>query len=90
MYWPPFRSKHNNCMPVCEFCAAAEMLLALEQICFPDQKFKEMAAYIEKRWGLPQCIGAIDESHIPILVLQNYHGTFSTVKAGTPSSFKVL
>ncbi|XP_078145159.1 5-hydroxytryptamine receptor 4 [Centroberyx gerrardi] len=32
-----------------------------------------MAAYTENRWGLPQCIGAIDGSHIPILAPQEYH-----------------
>jgi hypothetical protein len=32
-----------------------------EQIRFPDEvKFREMATYIENRWGLPHCVGAID------------------------------
>uniref|UniRef100_A0A8C2HKI6 DDE Tnp4 domain-containing protein n=1 Tax=Cyprinus carpio TaxID=7962 RepID=A0A8C2HKI6_CYPCA len=62
------------CRCVQEFCAAAETLLIPEQIRFPDQeRFKEMAAYIENRWGLPQCIGAIDGSHIPIIAPQDYH-----------------
>lgn len=62
------------CRCVQEFCAAAEKLLITEQIRFPDQeRFKEMAAYIEYRWGLPQCIGAIDGSHIPIIAPQDYH-----------------
>nr|XP_055023093.1 uncharacterized protein LOC129413421 [Misgurnus anguillicaudatus] len=68
------------CRCVQEFCAAAEALLVPEQIRLPDQeKFKEMAAYIENRWGLPQCIGAIDGSHIPIIAPED-----------TPLSFKVL
>ncbi|CAM4570163.1 unnamed protein product [Leuciscus chuanchicus] len=54
------------CRCVQEFTAAAETLLVPEQIRFPDQeKFEEMAAYIENRWGLPQCVGAIVGSHIP-------------------------
>ncbi|KAG1968277.1 protein ALP1-like [Pimephales promelas] len=32
-----------------------------------------MAAYVENRWGLPQCIGAIDGLHIPIIAPQDYH-----------------
>ncbi|XP_016328345.1 uncharacterized protein LOC107677823 [Sinocyclocheilus anshuiensis] len=62
------------CRCVQEFCAAAETLLVPEQIRYPDQeKFKEMAAYIENRWGLPHCIGAIDGSHIPIIAPEEYH-----------------
>jgi len=49
-------------------------LLVSEQICFPDrQKLKEMAAYFENRFGLPQCVGAIDGSHIAIIAPKEYH-----------------
>lgn len=62
---------------VSEFVIAAETLLVPELIHLPDQgKFLEMAGYIENRWGLPQCIGAIDGSHIPILAPPNYHCDF--------------
>ncbi len=37
------------------------------------KKFKEMAAYIENKWGIPHCIGAIDGSHIPIIAPEEYH-----------------
>ncbi len=62
------------CRCVHEFCAAAETMLVPEQIRYPDQeKFKEMAAYIENKWGVPHCIGAIDGSHIPIIAPEEYH-----------------
>ncbi|KAL2102557.1 hypothetical protein ACEWY4_001725 [Coilia grayii] len=60
---------------VSEFVTAAETLLVPELIYLPG-KILEMASYIENRWGLPQCIGAIDGSHIPILAPQNYHCDF--------------
>ncbi len=69
------------CRCVQEFCAAAETLLVPEQIRYPDQhKFKEIAAYIENRWGLPHCIGAIDGSHIPIIVPEDYHCDYFNFK----------
>lgn len=62
------------CRCVQDFCAAAEALLVPEQIRFPTQeKFAEMSAYYENRWGLPHCVGAIDRSHIPIIAPQDYH-----------------
>ncbi|XP_030219862.1 protein ANTAGONIST OF LIKE HETEROCHROMATIN PROTEIN 1 [Gadus morhua] len=65
------------CRCVQDFCAAAETLLVPEQIRYPDEvKFREMATYIENRWGLPHCVGAIDGSHIPILAPQDYHCDF--------------
>ncbi|KAM9343819.1 uncharacterized protein KZ484_016191 [Pholidichthys leucotaenia] len=60
------------CRCVEDFCAAAEALLVPEQIRFPDEgRFREMAAYIENRWGLPHCVGAIDGSHISIIAPQH-------------------
>ena len=62
------------CRCVQQFCNAACKLLAPEMICFPDQeKLQEMAAYIEQKWGLPQCVGSIDGSHIPIIAPQECH-----------------
>ncbi|XP_077089883.1 uncharacterized protein LOC143741409 [Siphateles boraxobius] len=79
------------CQCVKEFCAAAETLLVPEQIRFPDQeRFKEMAAYVENRWGLPQCIGAIDGSHIPIIAPQHYHCDYFNRLAGSLHDARVL
>ena len=57
-----------------DFCTAAETLLVPELIRIPnEEKFREMAAYTENRWGLPHCLGAIDGSHIPIIAPQGLH-----------------
>lgn len=47
------------CCCMQDFCTAAEILLVPEQIHFPDEKFREMAAYFENRWGMPHCVGAV-------------------------------
>ncbi|XP_057681077.1 uncharacterized protein LOC130909040 [Corythoichthys intestinalis] len=57
-----------------EFCSAVEEVLLPEVLKMPSlDKMKEHAQYFEQRWGLPQCIGAVDGSHIPILAPQQYH-----------------
>uniref|UniRef100_A0A3Q2ZMQ7 DDE Tnp4 domain-containing protein n=1 Tax=Kryptolebias marmoratus TaxID=37003 RepID=A0A3Q2ZMQ7_KRYMA len=62
------------CRCVQEFCVAAETVLVPEQIRFPDEDhFREISMYVENRWGLPQCVGAIDGCHIPIIAPQHYH-----------------
>ena len=40
----------------------------------------EMADYFEQRWGVPQCIGALDGSHIPILAPEVYHCDYYNLK----------
>ncbi|KAM9318446.1 uncharacterized protein KZ484_022706 [Pholidichthys leucotaenia] len=67
-------SNTTVCRCVQDFCVAAESLLVPEQLRFPDEgRFREMSAYIESRWGLPMCVGAIDGSHIPIIAPTQYH-----------------
>ncbi|XP_077319420.1 uncharacterized protein LOC143941255 [Lithobates pipiens] len=67
-------SKSSVCRCVQDFCKAVCTLLAPEIFHFPErEKFKDMADYFENRWGLPQCVCAIDGSHIPIIAPQEYH-----------------
>nr|XP_054600384.1 uncharacterized protein LOC129164417 [Nothobranchius furzeri]XP_054600387.1 uncharacterized protein LOC129164417 [Nothobranchius furzeri] len=57
-----------------DVCAAAEALLWPGLIHLPDEgKFQEIASYFESRWRLPQRVGAIDGSHIPIIAPRNFH-----------------
>ncbi|XP_054632765.1 uncharacterized protein LOC129181507 [Dunckerocampus dactyliophorus] len=67
-------SKTTVCRCVREFCLAVCTLLVPQEIRFPDvDKLQEMAAGIEQSWGLPQCIGAIDGAHIPIIAPHEKH-----------------
>ncbi|XP_073488862.1 uncharacterized protein [Aquarana catesbeiana] len=67
-------SKSPACQCVQDFCKAVCTLLAPEIVQSPDKEnLKDMADYFENRWGLPQCVGAIDGSHIQIIAPQEYH-----------------
>ncbi|XP_051948588.1 uncharacterized protein LOC127619676 [Xyrauchen texanus] len=82
------------CRCVQEFTAAAETLLVPEQIRYPDQeKFEEMAAYIENRWGSRSVL----EYHCDYFNRKGWHsivlqgvvdgkGLFWKVFAGLPGS----
>ncbi|KAJ3584207.1 hypothetical protein NHX12_014703 [Muraenolepis orangiensis] len=55
-----------NC--VREFCDAVVMVLLPVHITMPDAgKLEELATFFNNRWRAPQCVGAIDGSHIPII-----------------------
>uniref|UniRef100_A0A672R782 DDE Tnp4 domain-containing protein n=1 Tax=Sinocyclocheilus grahami TaxID=75366 RepID=A0A672R782_SINGR len=57
-----------------DFCSSVETILLPEFIHMPNaEKLKELSLYFEQRWGLPQCVGAINGSHIPILAPQEFH-----------------
>jgi len=47
----------------------------------PDQdKLSEMADYFKERYGIPQCVGAIDGSYIAILKHPQYQSDFHNRK----------
>lgn len=61
-------SRSTVCNCVREFCRAVIDILMPKFIRIPTPAEMEgMATFFEERWGLPQCIGAIDGSHIPIM-----------------------
>lgn len=48
------------------------MLLPVH-ITIPDTtKLKEMATFFNNHWGVPQCVGTIDGSHMPIIAPEEY------------------
>nr|XP_033932532.1 protein ALP1-like [Pseudochaenichthys georgianus] len=56
-----------------DFCRATMEVLLPLHIKFPDvEKLVEMATFFNNSWRAPQCVGAIDGSHIPILEPENY------------------
>ncbi|XP_030612228.1 protein ANTAGONIST OF LIKE HETEROCHROMATIN PROTEIN 1 [Archocentrus centrarchus] len=60
-----------NCVQ--DFCSAVIEVLLPEHITFPDTgKLVEMASYFSSHWGVPQCVGAVDISHIPIKTPEEY------------------
>ncbi|XP_077340561.1 uncharacterized protein LOC143984121 [Lithobates pipiens] len=69
-------SKSSVWRYVQDFCKAVGSLLAPKINFLDREKLKDMADYFENRWGLPQCVGAIDGSHIPIIAPQEYHTNY--------------
>lgn len=60
-----------NCVQ--HFCDTAIKVLLQKHIITPDcDKLKEMSTYCQRRWRMPQCVGAIDGSHIPIIAPEEY------------------
>ncbi len=52
------------CDCVKDFCSSVEYILLPEVITIPQtEKLKELSLNFEQRWGLPQCVGAIDGSY---------------------------
>ena len=55
------------CHIVHDTCAAIVKVLMKRYIKFPaSEHLRKVVQGFEKTWGLPQCVGAIDGSHIPI------------------------
>ena len=55
------------CVIVRETCQAIVMVLLPIYICFPTgDRLNETVQGFLDRWGIPQCAGSIDGSHIPI------------------------
>lgn len=61
-------STTSVCRCVQEFCGAVISRLLPKLIKSPSSgQLQQMANFFEERWGVPQCVGAIDGSHIPII-----------------------
>ncbi|XP_061071558.1 uncharacterized protein LOC133105447 [Conger conger] len=62
------------CRCLHEFCQAVNQIVLPEAIPEPNaEELEEMAALFQRKWGVPQCVGAVDSSHIPIIAPKDFH-----------------
>ena len=60
-------SRSTVCTIVHSTCQAIENNLLRKYVKFPTgDALKDVICNFESKWGFPQCVGAIDGSHIPI------------------------
>ena len=82
-------SRSSVCLIVKDVCQAIVELLLPKYIQVPTgNRLQVIVNGFETRWGFPQCVGAIDGSHIPIASPQETQPTTTIGKAGTPLSYK--
>lgn len=67
-------SKAMVCINVQEVCQSIVEILMPQYIKIPEgERLKETISIFESKWGFPQCDGAVDGSHIPIMAPEEYH-----------------
>ena len=74
-------SRSSVCGIVNEVCAAIVSQMMHRFICLPTRdKLEEIVAGLRDRWGFPQCAGAVDGTHIPIIAPAEYHADYHNRK----------
>lgn len=67
-------AKSSVCAIVHDFCKAVHHVLMPDYIKLPQgDDLQEKLQGFRQRWGFPQCAGAIDGSHIPIIAPKESH-----------------
>jgi hypothetical protein len=60
-----------------QVCDAITEHLLEEYVCFPEgERLKKIIKGYEEKWGFPNCGGAIDGTHIPIIAPIHSHGDY--------------
>ena len=73
-------SQASVCDIINEFCTAVSDVLLPKFIKVPvSSKYHDIKKFKDK-WGFPQCVGAIDGSHIPIKALTEFHADYQNRK----------
>ena len=74
-------SRSSVCVIVREVCQAIVSLLSPVYIQVPKgDKLKAIVDGFKTKWGFPQCVGAIDGSHIPIVLPLHYPADYHNRK----------
>lgn len=75
-------SRASVCCIVREVCETIVRVVMPKYIKWPKgEQLQETVDLFENMWDYPQCAGAVDGSHIPIIAPEEFH-TISTVKGG--------
>ncbi len=92
-------SKASVCLVVDEFCMTAQDHLLPKYIKMPvGNELHRVIEQFKTKWGFPQCVGAIDGSHIPVKAPVEFHadyynrkGWYSIILQGlVDSSYKFI
>ena len=67
-------SRSSVCLIVQEVCQLIVDVLLPKYIKKPEgNQLRDIVQLFERKWGLPQYVGAVDRSHIPIVAPPEYH-----------------
>uniref|UniRef100_A0A9J7Y3U0 DDE Tnp4 domain-containing protein n=1 Tax=Cyprinus carpio carpio TaxID=630221 RepID=A0A9J7Y3U0_CYPCA len=70
-------SDASVCLIVREFCHAVRNEMMREYIKLPEgEELQTVLLGFKNRWGFPQCAGAIDGSHIPVIAPPENHADY--------------
>ena len=84
-------AKGTVCVIVNDVCQAIVKVLLSKYVKFPSgEGIVEVVSGFESRYGFPQCIGAVDGTHIPILAPEECAKDTTIERAIIPLSCKLL
>ena len=74
-------SRGSVCCIVHEVCEVLVEVMMPKYMKWPEgEHLNEVVELFEHKWGYPQCAGAVDGSHIPIIAPTEFHTDFFNCK----------